>query len=136
MRIAGQDSNESQQQLQYYTGQQYVEQPQQYNGNQQQQYNGQQQYYIEPKKDSFGAVLLLFLMSKGGKVISTIGWIIIIAMIAVSPPIAFMILAVWITIASIVRFIGGKSSASGLIVAIIAAAIIFIVNAALLILIS
>ncbi len=133
MRIAGQDSNETQQ---YYTGQQYVEQPQQYNENQQQQYNGQQQYYAEPKKDSFGAVLLLFLMSKGGKIISTIGWILIIAMIAVSPPIAFMLLAVWATIVNVVKFLGGKSSASGLIGAIIVAAIIFIVNAALLILIS
>ena len=41
MRIAGQDNNELKQTQQ------------QYNGN-------QQQYYVEPKKDSFGAVLLLF----------------------------------------------------------------------------
>ena len=135
MKIAGQNNTEPQQQYNYNN----------YNGSQQQQYMNQQhnyneqtqqQYYTQPKKDSFGALLLLFLMSKGGKVLSTIGWIIIVVMISVSPPIAFMLMAVWATITNIVKFLGGKSSASSLIGAIIVSAIIFIVNAALLILIS
>lgn len=117
MKIAGQNNTEPQQQYDY-DGQ------------------AQQQYYNEPKKDSLGALLLLFLMSKGGKILSIIAWVIIVVMLCVSPLVVFMLMAVWATIVNIVKFIGGKSSALSLIGVIIVSAIIFIVNAALLILMS
>ena len=96
--------------------------------NNQQPYMQQQPMYSQPQqKDSIGALLALFIMSKGGKIISTIILVTMFILFWIAPILASILTMGYLILISIINFLTGKIRLGQLVGGIIGIVITFII---------
>lgn len=118
MRVAGDNED--------YVQQQQYGQPMEMNN--QQPYMQQQPMYSQPQqKDSIGALLALFIMSKGGKIISTVVLVVMFILFWIAPILASILTMGYLILISIINFLTGKIRLGQLVGGIIGIVITFII---------
>lgn len=118
MRVAGDNED--------YVQQQQYGQPMGMNN--QQPYMQQQPMYSQPQqKDSIGALLALFIMSKGGKIISTVVLVVMFILFWIAPILASILTMGYLILISIINFLTGKIRLGQLVGGIIGIVITFII---------
>lgn len=131
MRVAGDTED-------YIQQPQYQQQPMRMNNQQpymQQQpmYSQQTPQYEQPmysqpqQKDSIGAILALFIMSKGGKIVSTIILAAMFILFWIAPILASILTMGYLILISIINFLTGKIRLGQLVGGIIGIVITFII---------
>ena len=95
--------------------------------NNQPQYQQQQPMYSQPQqKESIGALLALFIVSKGGKIINTIILAAMFILFWIAPILASVLTMGYLIIISIINFLTGKIRLGQLIGGIISIIVAFI----------
>lgn len=118
MRVAGDNED--------YIQQQQYGQPMGMNN--QQPYMQQQPMYSQPQqKDSIGALLALFIMSKGGKILNTIILVTMFILFWIAPVLASILTMGYLILISIINFLTGKIRLGQLVGGIIGIVITFII---------
>lgn len=118
MRVAGDNED--------YIQQQQYGQPMGMNN--QQPYMQQQPMYSQPQqKDSIGALLALFIMSKGGKILNTIILVTMFILFWIAPVLASILTMGYLILISIINFLTGKVRLGQLVGGIIGIVITFII---------
>ena len=131
MRVAG-DNEDYVQQQQYgqpmgmNNQQPYMQQQPMYS-QQTPQYEQQPMYSQPQQKDSIGALLALFIMSKGGKIISTIILVTMFILFWIAPILASILTMGYLILISIINFLTGKIRLGQLVGGIIGIVITFII---------
>ena len=131
MRVAG-DTEDYIQQQQYgqpmgMNNQQPYMQQQPIYSQQTPQYEQQPMYSQPQQKDSIGALLALFIMSKGGKIVSTIILAAMFILFWIAPILASILTMSYLILISIINFLTGKIRLGQLIGGIIGIVITFII---------
>lgn len=130
MRVAG-DNEDYIQQQQY--GQPMGMNNQQPYTQQQPMYSQQTPQYEQPmysqlqQKDSIGALLALFIMSKGGKILNTIILVTMFILFWIAPVLASILTMGYLILISIINFLTGKIRLGQLVGGIIGIVITFII---------
>lgn len=132
MRVAG-DTEDYIQQPQYQqqpmgmnNQQPYMQQQPMYS-QQTPQYEQQPMYSQPQQKDSIGALLALFIMSKGGKIVSTIILAAMFILFWIAPILASILTMSYLILISIINFLTGKIRLGQLVGGIIGIVITFII---------
>lgn len=131
MRVAG-DTEDYIQQQQYQqqpmgmNNQQPYMQQQPMCSQQTPQYEQQPMYSQPQQKDSIGALLALFIMSKGGKILNTIILVAMFILFWIAPILASVLTMGYLIIISIINFLTGKIRLGQLIGGIISIIVAFI----------
>lgn len=131
MRVAG-DNEDYVQQQQYgqpmgmNNQQPYMQQQPMYS-QQTPQYEQQPMYSQPQQKDSIGALLALFIMSKGGKIISTVVLVVMFILFWIAPILASILTMGYLILISIINFLTGKIRLGQLVGGIIGIVITFII---------
>lgn len=131
MRVAG-DTEDYIQQQQYgqpmrmNNQQPYMQQQPMYS-QQTPQYEQQPMYSQPQQKDSIGAILTLFIMSKGGKIVSTIILAAMFILFWIAPILASILTMGYLILISIINFLTGKIRLGQLVGGIIGIVITFII---------
>ena len=132
MRVAG-DTEDYIQQPQYQqqpmrmnNQQPYMQQQPMYS-QQTPQYEQQPMYSQPQQKDSIGALLALFIMSKGGKIVSTIILAAMFILFWIAPILASILTMGYLILISIINFLTGKIRLGQLVGGIIGIVITFII---------
>lgn len=131
MRVAG-DNEDYVQQQQYgqpmgMNNQQHYMQQQPMYSQQTPQYEQQPMYSQPQQKDSIGALLALFIMSKGGKILNTIILVTMFILFWIAPVLASILTMGYLIIISIINFLTGKIRLGQLVGGIIGIVITFII---------
>lgn len=131
MRVAG-DNEDYIQQQQYgqpmgmNNQQSYMQQQPMYS-QQTPQYEQQPMYSQPQQKDSIGALLELFIMSKGGKILNTIILVTMFILFWIAPVLASILTMGYLILISIINFLTGKIRLGQLVGGIIGIIITFII---------
>lgn len=131
MRVAG-DNEDYVQQQQYgqpmgmNNQQPYMQQQPMYS-QQTPQYEQQPMYSQPQQKDSIGALLALFIMSKGGKIISTVVLVVMFILFWIAPILDSILTMGYLILISIINFLTGKIRLGQLVGGIIGIVITFII---------
>lgn len=131
MRVAG-DNEDYIQQQQYgqpmgmNNQQPYMQQQPMYS-QQTPQYEQQPMYSQPQQKDSIGALLALFIMSKGGKILNTIILVTMFILFWIAPVLASILTMGYLILISIINFLTGKIRLRQLVGGIIGIVITFII---------
>ena len=131
MRVAG-DNEDYVQQQQYgqpmgmNNQQPYMQQQPMYS-QQTPQYEQQPMYSQPQQKDSIGALLALFIMSKGGKILNTIILVTMFILFWIAPILASILTMGYLILISIINFLTGKIRLEQLVGGIIGIVITFII---------
>lgn len=131
MRVAGDNEDYVQQQqygqpMEMNNQQPYMQQQPMYS-QQTPQYEQQPMYSQPQQKDSIGALLALFIMSKGGKIISTIILVTMFILFWIAPILASILTMGYLILISIINFLTGKIRLGQLVGGIIGIVITFII---------
>ena len=118
MRVAGDTED-------YIQQPQYQQQPM--GMNTQPQYQQQPMYSQPQQRESIGALLTLFMISKGGKIINTIVLIVMFILFWIAPILASILTMGYLILISIINFLTGKIRLGQLIGGIIGIIVTFIV---------
>lgn len=131
MRVAGDNEDYVQQQqygqpMEMNNQQPYMQQQPMYS-QQTPQYEQQPMYSQPQQKDSIGALLALFIMSKGGKIISTVVLVTMFILFWIAPVLASILTMGYLILISIINFLTGKIRLGQLVGGIIGIVITFII---------
>lgn len=131
MRVAGDNEDYVQQQqygqpMEMNNQQPYMQQQPMYS-QQTPQYEQQPMYSQPQQKDSIGALLALFIMSKGGKIISTVVLVVMFILFWIAPILASILTMGCLILISIINFLTGKIRLGQLVGGIIGIVITFII---------
>lgn len=91
------------------------------------QYEQQPMYSQPQQKDSIGALLALFIMSKGGKILNTIILVTMFILFWIAPVLASILTMGYLILISIINFLTGKIRLGQLVGGIIGIVITFII---------
>lgn len=117
MRVAGDNED-------YIQQTQYQQRPMGMNN--QPQYQQQPMYSQPQQKESLGALLALFIMSKGGKIISTVVLVVMFILFWIAPILASILTMGYLLFIYIINFLTGKIRLGQLIGGIIGIVLTFI----------
>ena len=131
MRVAGDNEDYVQQQqygqpMRMNNQQPYMQQQPMYS-QQTPQYEQQPMYSQPQQKDSIGALLASFIMSKGGKIISTVVLVVMFILFWIAPILASILTMGYLILISIINFLTGKIRLGQLVGGIIGIVITFII---------